>query len=378
VFKLTALGLNRPVAIKAILPGEGGWRARGPATEKQFQGRFLQEAQLGANLMHPAIATVHDFGYHGDTPFTVFEYVAGPTLQETLKRRGRLPLEEVRQIIGPLAQALDFAHSRFVVHRDLKPANIKATEQGQFKILDLGLATEFRGQADWSFCGTPAYASPEQFSGLPIDGRADQYALALITYELLTGERVFRSHNARELLEMHSRQEPPRPPHSLGLPEQVCDALARALRKDPHHRHATCTEFAARLGCRGMEETAARGIQVLFEDKVRIIKTTIANQCLDYLLESSRSLRGLNAGNIFLAPLFYLLIRIFDWFSRPHGYLALTPQALWVVDDWQVIRRWPFRSIARFRLSGMHLSLIFLDGSESDRFLFSTDPNGTA
>ncbi len=160
------------MAIKAILPSESGWRARGQATEKQFQDRFLQEAKIGANLTHPAVATVHDFGYHGETPFTVFEYVAGPTLYDVIKRRGRLPLEEVRLIVGPLAQALDFAHARFVVHRDLKPANIKATDEGDFKILDLGLATEFRRQASWSFCGTPAYASPEQASGLPADGRA--------------------------------------------------------------------------------------------------------------------------------------------------------------------------------------------------------------
>ena len=187
--------LDRPVAIKAILPSESGWRARGTATEKQFQDGFLQEAKIGANLAHPAIATVHDFGYHGETPFTVFEYVGGPTLQEVLKRRARTPLEEVCLIIGPLAQALDFAHSRFVVHRDLKPANIKATEQGNFKILDLGLATEFRRQTNWSFCGTPAYASPEQASGIPADGRSDQYALALIVYELLTGQRVFSEKN---------------------------------------------------------------------------------------------------------------------------------------------------------------------------------------
>ena len=185
--------LGRPVAVKAILPAAPGSHARGTATELEYQDRFIEEARIGANLTHSAIATVHDFGYHGDTPFTVFEYVAGPTLWEVLKARGRIPLEEIQLIIGPLAQALDFAHSRFVVHRDLKPANIKATGQGNFKILDLGLATEFRRQADWAFCGTPAYASPEQASGLPADGRSDQYALALITYELLTGRRPFSS-----------------------------------------------------------------------------------------------------------------------------------------------------------------------------------------
>ncbi len=247
--------LDRPVAIKAILPGESGWRARGPGTEKQFQDRFLQEAKIGANLTHPAIATVHDFGYQGETPFTVFEYVSGPTLYDVIKRRGRLPLDEVRLIIGPLAQALDFAHSRFVVHRDLKPANIKATEQGHFKILDLGLATEFRRQSNWAFCGTPAYASPEQASGLPADGRSDQYALALIAYELLSGRRPFTGRSVEELLEMQRSQEPPDPRTLLSDPlDSVCEALRKGLRKNPNHRFPSCEAFAAALGCRMLSQ----------------------------------------------------------------------------------------------------------------------------
>src|SRR5262249_20923109 len=152
---------------------------------------FAEEARLGANLTHPAIATVYDFGFHDGEPFTVFEYIPGETLRKLLLRRRRLPLEEVRLLVGPLAQALDFAHSRHVVHRDLTPENLRATAKGLFKVLDLGLAKEFRNQTDWRFAGTPAYASPEQASGLPCDGRTDQYALALIVQELLTGQRAF-------------------------------------------------------------------------------------------------------------------------------------------------------------------------------------------
>jgi serine/threonine-protein kinase len=247
--------LDRPVAIKAILPSDSGWRARGLATEKLFQDRFLEEAKTGAKLTHPAIATVHDFGYHRDVPFTVFEYVSGPTLHELVRGRGRIPLEEVRLIIGPLAQALDFAHSRFVVHRDLKPANIKATEQGNFKILDLGLATEFRRQDNWAFCGTPAYASPEQAAGLPCDGRADQYALGVITYELLTGRRPFHHSGWRELLEMHRTQQPQWPKvEGAGLPAQVAQALLRSLEKDPARRFSACQGFALALGCQLLSE----------------------------------------------------------------------------------------------------------------------------
>jgi tetratricopeptide (TPR) repeat protein/serine/threonine protein kinase len=293
--------LDRPVAIKAILPGESGWRARGPTTEKKFQDRFLQEAKIGANLTHPAVATVHDFGYHGEAPFTVFEYVAGPTLYDVIKRRGRLPLEEVQLIIGPLAQALDFAHSRFVVHRDLKPANIKATEQGNFKILDLGLATEFRRQSNWSFCGTPAYASPEQAAGLPTDGRSDQYALALIAYELLTGQRPFSGRRIEELLEMHRNQEPPFPQTIFAdVPVSIRMALQRGLSKKPDARFDSCQAFAAALGCRMLSESLPAP-EFLLEAFVR---------------EHRRSV-------------------------LPTGtYLALVPDAIWSCHRGEV-RRWP-------------------------------------
>jgi serine/threonine protein kinase len=260
--------LDRPVAIKVILPGDSGSTARGSATEQEFQDKFLQEARIGANLTHPAIATVHDFGYHRETPFTVFEYVAGPTLYDVIKRRRRLPLEEVRLVIGPLAQALDFAHSRFVVHRDLKPANIKAAEQGQFKILDLGLATEFRQQTDWSgFAGTPAYASPEQASGLPADGRSDQYALALITYEMLTGTRPFRATHVHQLLELHRTGIPPSPRSLLSdLSAPVTSAILRALEKDPQRRFASCCQFANALGCNLLSSFANRDPVIVRSD----------------------------------------------------------------------------------------------------------------
>jgi serine/threonine protein kinase len=237
---------DRPVAIKVILPDE----RRGTIGDDHARAGFEEEARLGANLVHPAIATVYDFGLHEGVPFTVFEYISGETLGQLLKRRGRLPLEEVRLIIGPLAQALDYAHARGVVHRDLKPSNIKATEQAQLKILDLGLAKEFRRPSDWSgFEGTPAYASPEQASGLPCDGRTDQYSLGLIAYELLTGERAFKSKYALELLEMHRTWEPPSAQALVpALDRSVNAAILRSLEKSPGNRFGTCEQFAIALG----------------------------------------------------------------------------------------------------------------------------------
>jgi serine/threonine-protein kinase len=236
---------DRPVAIKVIRPDP----KRGTIGEADAREAFEKEARMGANLVHPAIATVYDFGLHDDVPFTVFEYIPGETLMELLRRRGYLSLEDVRLIVGPLAQALDFAHARHIVHRDLKPANIKASEQLNFKILDLGLATEFRRQASWKFCGTPAYASPEQVTGQPCDGRTDQYALGCIVYEMLAGRRVFEASDVEILLQMHATAPVVSPRRWVpDLPEFVAAAIVRALSKIPQQRFDTCQEFAVAMG----------------------------------------------------------------------------------------------------------------------------------
>lgn len=235
--------LDRLVAIKVVA-------GRSDSSIDHLEDALAHEARLGAGLNHPAIATVFDFGFHDGRPFTVFEYVDGEALRRVLSRHGRLELDDARAILGPLARALDFAHSRGIVHRDLKPENVRASRRGQFKILDLGLAQEFRRHRNWStFAGTPAYASPEQASGLPSDGRTDQYALAVIAYEMLTGQRPFEHFDPRMLLRMH-RTQLPEPPSAFAsdLPGAVCASVLRALAKDPNDRFASCEEFAAAIG----------------------------------------------------------------------------------------------------------------------------------
>jgi serine/threonine-protein kinase len=250
VFLARDLTLDRPVALKVIRPRDPRLRDR-TVCDTALRDAFAAEARIGAGLTHPAIATVHDFGFHDGEPFIVFEYIGGETLREVLRRRGCLPVDEARLILGPLAQALDFAHARHVVHRDLKPENIRSTGQGHFKILDLGLAQEFHRAADWRFAGTPAYTAPEQAAGLPCDGRADQYALAVMAQEVLTGRRVFDHPDVEELLRLQREQAPPDPRAAApDLPDEVRAALARALDKDPNRRFASCEEFAVALGCR--------------------------------------------------------------------------------------------------------------------------------
>jgi tRNA A-37 threonylcarbamoyl transferase component Bud32/tetratricopeptide (TPR) repeat protein len=248
--------LERRVAVKLIRPRNPELLERSIA-EPWLREAFIHEARIGANLMHAAIATVFDFGFQGDHPFIVFEYVDGETLSDTLKRRGRLPLDEVRLLLTPLAQALHYAHGREIVHRDLKPLNIRSTAQGLYKILDLGLAREFRQEGNWRFAGTPRYASPEQAAGLPCDGRTDQYALALIAFEMLTGRSVFQAGSVDEYLRLHREQPAPSVrEYRPEVPQSVDQALRRALAKDPNERFTSCEELAAALGCQFLTSTA--------------------------------------------------------------------------------------------------------------------------
>jgi prepilin-type processing-associated H-X9-DG protein len=327
--------LNRPVAIKAILS-----ETSGGVDEGQRQA-FAEEARLGANLTHPAIATVYDYGFHDGSPFAVFEFIPGMTLRDVLYRRGKLPLDEVRLIVGSLAQALDFAHDRHVVHRDLKPENIRATEQGQFKVLDLGLAKDFHSHADWTFCGTPAYASPEQASAQPCDGRTDQYALALIAFEMLAGVKPFESRDWITLLDKHVNEPAP---HARTLqpdvPDSVDLALDKALSKDPNRRFASCTEFATAMGCQ-LLSAPAREAEVLLET-------------------TSKTMRG--RWKSFKSP-FSLSFR------HPLVHLTLSPDAVWATYR-GMLMRWPIGSITEAKRRGKWLQfrLNVIKGKKIQKF----------
>ncbi len=301
--------LDRLVAVKVILARDSG--ASASATmDSQVRSSFADEARMGASLTHPAIATVFDFGFHRDSPFTIFEFIDGETLRELIERRGKLPLDEVRLIIGPLAQALDFAHARRIVHRDLKPENIRATEQGLFKILDLGLAREFSRQSDWRFAGTPAYAAPEQAAERPPDGRTDQYALAVIVFELLTGRRPFESKSWLDLLEMHFSQPPPRPRTLVpDLSEAVEAVVLKGLEKDPNLRFSTCTELAVALGCQFLTGPAPLP-RILLETEIK------------------------KMGGRWKTVFYPFSLR------RPRTHLALAPDALWAIHRTELMR-WP-------------------------------------
>jgi Tol biopolymer transport system component len=253
VYRARDTKLNRDVAVK-VLPDL-------LAADPESLGRFEREARLLASLSHPHIAHVYGFedspaSSTGQAPVRalVMELIDGPTLGDRIKE-GRLPLGEALPIARQIAEALEAAHERGIVHRDLKPANVKMTADGAVKVLDFGLAKaldrigEHREPGEWSalfpsgpktlsgvVLGTAAYMAPEQARGEAVDARADIWALGVVIFEMLVGERPFRGETTTDTLAAVLRQDV----HWVQLPRETPDELRRLIRRclqrDPKYR----------------------------------------------------------------------------------------------------------------------------------------------
>jgi beta-lactam-binding protein with PASTA domain/tRNA A-37 threonylcarbamoyl transferase component Bud32 len=235
--------LDRPVAIK-VLSSE---YARDPT----FVERFRREAQAAANLNHPNIVAIYDWGQEQGTYFIVMEYVAGQSLRDLLGTRGRLPPTEAAQIAAQIAAALAFANRNGVVHRDIKPGNVLIDDDGKANVADFGIA---RGPATdnltqtGSVMGTANYFSPEQAQGQPVDGRSDVYSLGVVLYEMVTGRTPFTGDTAVSVAYQHVREEPV-PPSAIvpELPAAMEHVIMHALAKNPAARYQTADELRADL-----------------------------------------------------------------------------------------------------------------------------------
>jgi hypothetical protein len=241
VFLAEDLTLQREVAIKVLPPRL--------TSEPKFVARFLQEARTSAKLDHPNIIPIYAVQSEGDLHYFAMKYVTGKTIDQLLED-GPLPVEECRRIIADAALALGHAHQRGVVHRDVKPSNIMIENSGRVLLTDFGIskalesATQFTGTGQ--IVGTPHYMSPEQAKGTKLDGRSDQYSLAVVGYQMLTGRLLFESGAAHTVIYGHIHEPPPSARASRPeTPDYVELALMRALAKDPQDRFATMEEFAA-------------------------------------------------------------------------------------------------------------------------------------
>ena len=239
--------VSRDVAIKTVKP-----EYLRNDTAAEFVERFRREAQAAGALNHPAIVAVFDVG----DDHIVMEHLEGRTLQQEIATRGRFAPEETFAILAPIADALDHAHAAGIVHRDIKPANIMVQTSGIPKLMDFGVAhvedsvLTVTGQ----ILGSPSYMSPEQVAGLEVTARSDVYSLAVVAYEMLTGQSPFPGKTITAVIYkvLHDEAPPPRT-WNAALPPRYDEVFARALAKDPAARFATARELSGALELRELE-----------------------------------------------------------------------------------------------------------------------------
>ena len=239
--------IGRQVAIKTIRLAD----LSDHAERDRLRERLFREAQSAGILSHPGIVVVYDVGEQDDITYIAMEFVNGPSLEKLLLADDAPEPELILNVLRQTAAGLDYAHKKGIVHRDIKPGNIMLDQDGTVKITDFGvakLAASHQLTQAGTVLGTPNYMSPEQVQGKDVDGRADQFALAVVAYEMLTGEKPFMGEQLTTVLYKIVSEEPPAP-HQLNpsLGFAVAMVVARALTKNPAKRYPTCTEFISAL-----------------------------------------------------------------------------------------------------------------------------------
>jgi serine/threonine protein kinase len=246
VYRAQDPAIGRIIAVKTIRLSD----FTDPSERDRLRERLFREAQSAGILSHPNIVTIYDIAEENGLAYIFMECVDGPPLEKVLNGAQALDSNVVLSILRQTATALDYAHKKGIVHRDIKPANILIHEGTLAKITDFGVAKILSQQMTHSgvMMGTPNYMSPEQVQGHAVDGRADQFSLAVIAYEVLTGEKPFLADQLPSLLFRIVREDPV-PPQRLNptLPPQVETVLRKALSKSASDRYANCVDFVEAL-----------------------------------------------------------------------------------------------------------------------------------
>jgi serine/threonine-protein kinase len=254
VYLARDLLLDRPVALKVLFPEL--------SSDSSFVERFRREAQAAANLSHPNIVPVFDWGESERTYFIVMEHVDGEPLSAVIRGQAPLPAMRAAAIAGDIAKALSYAHRHGVVHRDVKPGNVLITRDGQVKVADFGIARAVGSDDSVTqtglVMGTATYFSPEQAQGLGVDGRSDVYSLGVVLYEMVTGKAPFAADTPVAIAYKHV-SETPVPPRDIEprVPAPLEAVILRAMAKNPADRYATAEDLHADL------QRFAQGVPVL-------------------------------------------------------------------------------------------------------------------
>ncbi|HET7457329.1 MAG TPA: serine/threonine-protein kinase, partial [Gemmatimonadaceae bacterium] len=292
VFRAREVALDREVALKVL--------ALDPLMAPEAFGRFEREAKLAARLDHPNVVPIFSVGQGGSVAYYTMRLVRGGSVEELIAGGRQLDLQQTVAILRDVAAALDYAHRLGVVHRDIKPANILLGEGGHATVADFGIAKAL-GPADGTTAtgtgviGSPGYMSPEQWRGDAVDGRADQYALGIVAFEMLAGRRPFETVRVQDLLALHLTADVP----SLsairaGIDLSADAAIARALAKYPSERFPSASAFVETLaGRRPMAASAAAraagaGAAVSGAGATRATQSVGATRALASDVESSR------------------------------------------------------------------------------------------
>jgi len=235
--------LDRTVAIKVLLPPYD--------RDAGFVARFRREAQAAARLSHPNIVGVYDTGADGDTQYIVMEYIEGRTLASFLAGGGKPTPMQAVELGDKIAGALAAAHAQGIVHRDIKPANVMVTREGAVKVMDFGIArlqSDATAPQTSSVIGTPAYFSPEQAQGLPVDARSDIYSLGCVLYELLAHRPPFTG-DTPVAIAYKQVNESPLPPSEVNpdVPPRLDAVVMKCMAKNPANRYQSAAELSADL-----------------------------------------------------------------------------------------------------------------------------------
>jgi serine/threonine-protein kinase len=229
--------IQRQVVIKVLMYSR--------TLDEVYRDFFQQEAELIAALEHPCIVPIYDFGWYGEQPYIVMRHMAGGSLADRLQKE-ELRQTEIAHVFKRIAEALDAAHTRKIIHRDVKPSNFLFDSTGEIFLSDFGIAKTTVTDDDGTWLvGTPAYMSPEQVLGKPVDGRADIYALGIVLFRLLSGQLPFSNDSVTALINAHVDMPIPDIRSVKNkIPAVWQEVVAKAMAKDPDDRYATASDFA--------------------------------------------------------------------------------------------------------------------------------------
>ncbi len=240
VYLASDLMLERTIAVKIL--------RKDFSKSKAFQERFKEEARAAANLTHPNIVTVHDFGFDNDRLFIVMEHVPGTDLKQIIKKSGSLPVDQASRLFIQACAGIGYAHRAGLIHCDIKPHNMLITPDHRLKVTDFGIARALasvkhdeQSQAIW---GSPAYFSPEQAAGRAPSPASDVYSLGIVLFEMLTGELPFTDPSPQELALLHRYETPPSAREiNPEISAELEEIIVKVLSKEPSSRYRTADQL---------------------------------------------------------------------------------------------------------------------------------------